>query len=93
MQQFDTIVTIECVLGTVRQIDAIAREIVVLSNLGMTAFDVPPDCPIFLRGEQIKLRMIQPDDRIRVTFSKCREFLVANALDVQPDGDSSSPKT
>jgi hypothetical protein len=89
MQQIETV---ECVLGVLQQIDAIAREIAVLSDIGVTVFNVPPDCPIFLRGEQIKLRMLQPDDRIRVTFAKCREFLLAKSLDVQPDSDSSSPK-
>lgn len=89
MQQIDTV---EYVLGSLQQVDAVAREIVVLSDRGTVIFDVPPDCPIYLRGEAIKLRMVQPEDRVRVTFARCREYLVARLLEVQPIIDSPSVK-
>ena len=37
---------------------------------GLAVFDVPSSCPISLRGEPIKLRLIQPRDRVRVAFSR-----------------------
>jgi hypothetical protein len=48
-------------------------------------FYVPPDCPIHLHGERIKLRMVQPRDQARVTFNRRQEMLVAKQLEIQPD--------
>ena len=73
-------VTIE---GTVLSVDTVNRELTVLSRAVRVAFDVPPGCPIVLRGERVKLRLVQPGDRVRVTADGPR---VASAVEVQPIG-------
>jgi hypothetical protein len=50
------------------------------------SFDVPPVCVITLRGERVKLRLIQPRDRVRVAYTESRGVRVAVAIDVQPGG-------
>jgi hypothetical protein len=89
MQQIDTV---ECLLGTLQQMNAVTREISVRSDAGIELFDVPPDSLVFLRGEQIKLRLIQPGDRVRVTFVKISGSRIAKILEVQPESDLSSPQ-
>ena len=71
--------------GTVQHVDTLGREITVLLSTGLKVFYVPPDCPIVLRGERIKLRMIQPRDQALVTFDRSCGMLVAKLLEVQPD--------
>jgi hypothetical protein len=71
--------------GTIQRVDTLGREITVLLSTGLEVFYVPPDCPIVLHGERIKLRMIQPRDKARVTFVRSREMLVVELLEVQPD--------
>jgi hypothetical protein len=75
----------DCVQGAVQQVDTVGREITVLLSDGIAVFDVPPDCPIFLHGERIKLRMVQPRDQAKITFAKSRDARIALRLEVQPD--------
>ena len=75
----------ECARGAVQRVDTVAREIAVLLPTGLELFYVPPDCPIYLHGERIKLRMIQPRDQARVTFARGRGTLSVQLLEVQPD--------
>lgn len=72
--------------GFVQRVDANGREIAVLLATGVEYFFVPPDCPIFLHGERIKLRLIQPRDHVRVTFDGNPGMLIVKLLEVQPDG-------
>ena len=71
--------------GAVQRVDTVEREITVLLSTGLEVFDVPSDCPIRLRGEPIKLRLIQPRDQVRITFADHQGRLIAQLLDVQPD--------
>jgi hypothetical protein len=73
------------VQGAVQQVDTVGREITVLLSTGIAVFDVPPDCPIFLHGERIKLRMVQSGDQARITFAGSRDARIASRLEVQPD--------
>ena len=75
----------ECASGTVKDIDLVGRDLTVLLQTGVEIFDIPPDCPILLHGEQIKLRMVQPRDHVWVTFHRTPELAVAERVDVQPD--------
>lgn len=77
--------TTDHVQGTLLQVDVVGREIVVLLPKGMAVFDVPPDCLVRLRGEPIKLRLIQPRDRVRIAFDDHQGRLIAHLLEVQPD--------
>jgi hypothetical protein len=48
--------------------------------------DIPPNCVITLRGERVKLRLIQPRDRVRVKYVEHLGARVADAIEVQPGG-------
>lgn len=73
------------VRGTVQRTDLVGREITVLLPEGLRVFDVPSDCPILLRGEPVKLRLIQPRDQVRVAIACHQGRQVAQLLEVQPD--------
>jgi hypothetical protein len=49
------------------------------------SIDVRPDCVITLRGERVKLRMLQPRDRVRVTYTERQGARVADAVEVSTD--------
>jgi hypothetical protein len=55
--------------GTLEAVDPASREIVVrLDGGGHLLFYLPLDCPILLRKERVKLRLLQPHDRVRIRF-------------------------
>jgi hypothetical protein len=66
-------------------VDLIGRDLTVLLRSGMQVFDIPPDCPIRLHGEQIKLRLVQPRDFVCVAFRRTADRLVAERLEIQPN--------
>jgi len=66
--------------GTVHQIDLLNREIVVLVGDVLLRFDVPPGCEVYLAGERVKLRLLQPSDRVRVTYAQRGESPVASSI-------------
>ena len=70
--------------GTVQRLDPLGREIVVLLPTGSKVFYVPPDCPTYLRGERIKLRIAQPKDEVRVTFAQEDGVLLVKLLEIWP---------
>ena len=71
--------------GIVQRVDTVQREVTVLIQDGLELFDIPPDCPIFLHGERIKLRMIQPSDHVIIRFIAGDELPIATSVEVQPD--------
>jgi hypothetical protein len=79
----------ERVQGSVQRVDTVGREIIVLLPRGLAVFDVPCDCSILLRGEPVKLRVIQPGDQVQIAFCDLQGMLVAQLLDVQPDSGCS----
>jgi hypothetical protein len=81
----------QCVRGTVQSVDPLARELAVLSPAGCEVFYVPPDCPTYLRGERIKLRMAQSGDAVRVTFALEGSVLMVALLEIWPDADYPVP--
>ena len=82
---FQPHITTERAQGSIHRVDTVEREISVLLSTGLTVFDVPSDCPILLRGEPIKLRLIQPRDHVRIAFADHQGRLIAHLLEVQPD--------
>jgi hypothetical protein len=76
---------VERVEGTVKRVDTVEREITVMLPRGLAVFDVPSHCCILLRGESVKLRLIQPRDPIRITYLDLNGRLIAQMLEVQPD--------
>jgi hypothetical protein len=72
--------------GVVRRVDPISREVEVHVGGTPVRFDVRPGCVITLRGERVKLRLIQPRDRVRVAYTEHSGARVADAIEVQPGG-------
>jgi len=66
--------------GTVRQVDLLNREIQVQVDDALRSFDVPPGCEISLAGERVKLRLLQPFDRVRVGYTQRGESSVAVSI-------------
>ena len=56
--------------GVVRRVDPVAREVEVHVAGIPISLDVRSDCVITLRGERVKLRLIQPRDRVRVKYTE-----------------------
>jgi len=83
--RFQPICVAERAQGSVQRVDTVGREIIVLLPTGLAVFDVPCDCSILLRGEPVKLRVIQPGDQVQIEFCDRQGMLVAQLLDVQPD--------
>ena len=78
----------ERAVGTIQFVDTVSREVTVLLPSGAIVFDVPSDCLILLRGERIKLRMLQPHDEVIAFFVRTQGLFVAQRLEVQPDHGS-----
>jgi hypothetical protein len=72
--------------GVVRRVDPVGRELHVVVAGTFVSFDVGPECVVTLRGERVKLRMIQPQDRARVAYTSEPGALVAAVVDVQAGG-------
>ena len=54
--------------GIIRRVDAVNRDMTVLTGSSHKLVDVPSDCAIILNGETVKLRLLQPGDHVRVTY-------------------------
>ena len=72
--------------GIVRRVDPVGREVEVHVAGIPVSLDVRSDCVITLRGERVKLRLIQPRDRVRVKYTERSGARVAAAIEVQPGG-------
>ena len=70
--------------GIVQHVDTVGREVRLLLSTGAAVVDVPMDCPILLRGERVKLRMLQNGDRVRLTYTSGGGLLLGQLLEVQP---------
>lgn len=67
--------------GVVRSVDPIGRELhIVVAGVAIVV-DVGPECAVTLRGERVKLRMIQPRDRVRVAYTRDRGTIVAASVE------------
>lgn len=77
--------------GVVRGVDPVRREVEVSVEGIAVSFDVPPACIITLRGERVKLRLIQPGDRVRMVYSQHLNARIAESIEIQPGGMSLYP--
>jgi hypothetical protein len=75
---------IERLQGIIREVNLLDRDLTVCAGTKAAVFDVPPDCPVFLHGERIKLRLLQPRDRVSIAFMRRDERLVAQKIQVDP---------
>ena len=76
--------------AVIRRVDPVNRELAALVEGVLVTIDVPPACEVILRGERIKLRMVQPRDRVRVTYTEFANSIVARAIEVLPGPPASS---
>src|SRR3954463_3539411 len=63
--------------AVIHRVDPVNRELAALVEGVLVTIDVPPACEVILRGERIKLRMVQPRDRVRVAYGEVADSLVA----------------
>jgi hypothetical protein len=70
--------------GIVQEVDLVSRVVHVLLPSGLQAVDVPPRCPVILHGEAVKLRLVQPGDRVRLAYLPRNSAFVATSLAIQP---------
>lgn len=77
--------------GVVHGLDTVNRELTALVGGTLISFDVPPDCVVVLRGERVKLRLVQPGDRVRIAFAEIRSCRRARRVEVQTGHPSSDP--
>jgi hypothetical protein len=68
----------------VQRVDPVNRELAALVDGVRMNIYVPPDCGVMLHGERVKLRMIQPRDRVHVTYAEFADSLIAREIEVQP---------
>lgn len=74
--------------GVVHRVDPVCREVELHAGTAIISLDVPPDCVISLRGERVKLRLLQPRDRVCVSYKETQGNRAAEAIEVQPGGPS-----
>jgi hypothetical protein len=76
--------------AVIHRVDHINRELAALVDGVLVTIYVPPACDVILRGERIKFRMVQPKDRVRVTYTQSVNSMIASAIEVQPSRPTSS---
>jgi hypothetical protein len=74
------------VAGVIQDVDALAREIRLLTADGERVVDVPPECAVYLNGERVKLRLLQPSDHARAACTAAGGRLVALSVRVSVAG-------
>ena len=72
-------------VGVVHRVDTVNRELAVFVDDELLIFDVPIGCQVILHEEPVKLRMVQPQDRVKITHARRGGLRVAITVDVQPD--------
>jgi hypothetical protein len=70
--------------AVVHRVDPVNRELAALVDGIPVTIYVPADCAVVLRGERVKLRMVQPRDRLRVAYTELADSLIARTIEVQP---------
>jgi len=75
---------IEQLQGIVQEVNLLDRDLMVHAGMEAAVVDVPPDCPVYLHGERIKLRLLQPNDNVSIAFVRRDERLVAQRVEVEP---------
>jgi hypothetical protein len=77
--------------GVVVNVDSVNRELTVRFADGLRQIDVPPGCPVTLRGERVRFRLVQARDHVRVTYLGGRTSRVASAIEVRSGLPSPAP--
>lgn len=72
-------------VGMVHRVDTVNRELTVFVDGELMTFDAPVGCAVILHGEPVKLRLVQPQDRVKITHTSRDGLRVALTIEVQPD--------
>lgn len=75
--------TSERLQGIIQNVNLLERDVTVSTRIGTAVVDIPPGCPVYLHGERIKLRMLQPKDIVSIAFVRRDERLIAQKVEVQ----------
>jgi hypothetical protein len=67
--------------AVVQWVDSVNREVGALVAGILFTIYAPPGCPIVLRGETVKFRLLQPGDLVRVTYVETAGLLVAKRIE------------
>lgn len=73
---------VHVISGFVERLDLFNREIAIASDDEPISIEAPLACSIILHGQSVRLRLIQPQDRIRATFRVIGGRNVANRIEV-----------
>lgn len=74
----------ENISGIVESVDVVQRELIIVVRCQRMAVDVPPQCTVVLRGERIKLRIIQAGDVVRIRLASRTARSIAQRVEVAP---------
>ncbi len=69
----------------IHRVDPVNRELGAIVAGALVNVYVPSTCDVVLRGERVKLRMVQPGDRVRVIYTRRGGLLIARHVEVQPE--------
>lgn len=69
--------------GIIQAVDVPRRELLILREGAPWVFDVAPDCAIWLHGERVKLRLLQPLDHVCVVYAGTPTGPKARAIRVE----------
>jgi hypothetical protein len=72
------------VSGSVLRVDVPNRELTVQVDGRTIDLDVPLGCTVVLNGQPVRLRLVQPQDRVRVRYDAGPSRGVAVQIDVNP---------
>jgi len=70
------------VCGVIDNVDVPGRQLTMIVDEKAMVFDVALDCTITLHQDRVKLRLLQPLDHARVTYSDSPEVPIAHAVSV-----------
>jgi hypothetical protein len=68
--------------GILLEVDVPGRELKVFADGASQAFDVATDCPVYLHGERVRLRLLQPGDYAQVCYTHEAGAAVARSIRV-----------
>lgn len=71
-------------VGMIHCIDTVNRELTVIVAGELLTFDVPVGCEVFLHGERVRLRLLQPGDWARLKYTRRGRLLAAHAIEIPP---------
>ena len=76
--------------GIVRRVDLMTRELELLADAGVLRLVVLPGSRVLLNGERVKLRLLQPQDRVAVSYWDAPEIPLAHSVRVLGFPDTAS---